>query len=207
MLHLLKKVKIVRINQSDKSWGIQSRDDNVHLSIFTPLGDVTVWLPLNKPLIATSVHVRIPPWLCNYCYEELVLKSVHMRTKRRHLHLNPTPLLAALELSAYFNSPSELKRVTGWKQVNFRNSWRPSPGGWHGTADDFDFAFSEGNSTVSSMSCAPRIAQNTLQGLFILIAISCSTERWKVTCPGSCSKLAMEETGFQPASSGTMICR
>lgn len=42
MLHLLKKVKIVRINQSDKSWGIQSRDDNVHLSIFTPLGDVTV---------------------------------------------------------------------------------------------------------------------------------------------------------------------
>ena len=42
-----------------------------------------------------------------------MLKSVHMRTKRRHLHLNPTPLLAALELSAYFNSPSELKRVTG----------------------------------------------------------------------------------------------
>ena len=43
----------------------------------------------------------------------LLLKPVHMLQKRRHLYFNPTPSHAALELSTYFNSPSELKWVTG----------------------------------------------------------------------------------------------
>ena len=112
----------------------------------------------------------------------LVVKSLHMLKKRRHSYLNPTPLPAAQETSTYFNSPSELKWITEWMQVYFGNSSRPSPGRGYGTVDAFDFNFTEGNSTVSSMYCAPRTTQSTPQDHFFLSSsLSHTAQRGEVS--------------------------